>query len=265
MKPVIYGHQVGLKKFFVVIQFILDNLEKMHPYVLPYRDRRIGKTKSVNWNSYFYSRLHPIGHSWEKRDLELYKKWYYMWFVVINKIIPIYGKNKASFEIGSGIGSVAALLKERGVNIIGSDISREMISIAKKLIPNVQFVYFDVTKNTPGKNLFDFIYAFEVLEHISEPTKAIKTIYSLLTKRGIFIGSCPYPFIKNFEDRTHISMFTPEKWETLLKKQGFNTVQTIPMTFFPFFWRISKYLNIPLPFYTTFSRCVSTILIIARK
>lgn len=188
-----------------------------------------------------------------------------MWIIFINTIVPLYKKQKTSFEIGSGIGATASLLKEHEVNIMGSDISEEMVSIAKKLVPDVPFMHFDANNNTLGKNLFDYVYAFEVIEHIAHPSKAIQTIYSLLKKDGLFIGSCPYPYIKNYEDVTHRSMFPPKKWEKLFQKQGFHSVRTVPMTFIPFFWRLSKYFNIPLPFYTTFSRCVSTILIIARK
>ena len=217
-----------------------------------------------NWDDYFRTEIQPLSQNWGVNDLIQYKQWYFMWLEFINYKLPIFRRVNA-LEVGSGIGAVVSLLRERGVSITGSDISKKMIKIAKSMIPQGDFVYCNIEKKVPNKSFYDLIFAFEVLEHLKNYQLGIKNIYTGLKKGGFFIGTSPYPYKKNFLDPTHYSVHFPEDWKNEFISQGFKNVTVSPMSFLPYIWRISKYFNIPIPIYIRNSKCVSTTLIIAKK
>ena len=116
------------------------------------------------------------------------------------------------------------------------------------------------------KKKFDYIFAIEVLEHLDNPKEGIAKIHNLLNNQGMFIGTSPYPFKKNIDaDRTHNFVLHPENWKRLFLNEGFSNVNLYPMSFFPSLWRISRYVNIKIPFYLPFKHFISTCLIIAKK
>ena len=121
-------------------------------------------------------------------------------------------------------------------------------------------------ENFGPKNYFDFIFAFEVLEHLDDPVGTIRKIFNLLNDKGVFIGTTPYPFHKNiYADPTHTFVLHPKNWEKILLESGFKEVQSFPMSFFPLIWRMSSKLNIRFPFYIPISGFISTCLLIAKK
>jgi len=207
----------------------------------------------------------PKQRHWGEEDLIHYKNWYSSWIDYIDtkishKNLP---KNPHVLEIGSGIGGVAALLAGKGWKVTGSDISREIVKAANKTHRSVQFVYCDAQKKIPGK--YNMIVAFEVLEHIENPSTAIRNVCNSLKKNGLFIGSSPYPFSKAYSDPTHCSVNYPKKWKQIFHNEGFKKVSLYPLSFFPYLWRIHRRLNVVLPFYISLPWFVSTTLIIAQK
>lgn len=218
------------------------------------------------WDQYFYSHYKPIGAEWARADIEKYQKWYYAWIKYIDLIIHFEKfPGAAAFEIGSGIGATTALLKEHGLNITGSDISKSMVKAANRAHTDVRFVYYDVQMPLRRSGIYYFIFGFEVLEHIPHPAVALKNIWNALRPGGYFIGSTPYPFPKGFSDPTHSSVNYPQEWRRLFLQNRFQRVMIRPMSFVPMLWRISKYLNPIIPFYIPFNNFVSTTLIIAQK
>jgi len=217
-----------------------------------------------DWDEYFRTEIKPLSQNWGFDDLIQYRRWYFMWLEFINTKLPIF-RHINALEIGSGIGAIVSLLAERGVTITGSDVSKKMIKIAKSMIPLGDFVYCNIEKNVPKKNFYNLIFAFEVLEHLKNYQQAIKNIYKGLKNGGFFIGTSPYPYKKNLLDPTHYSVRFPDEWKKEFINQGFQGVSVSPMSFLPYLWRISKYLNIPIPLYIQNSKCISTILIIAKK
>ena len=224
--------------------------------------------KKNSWDSYFKEHLKPLETEWGKKDLQLYRKWYDSWIQHINKKIKLLGyrgKQPECFEIGSSIGAVTSLLHEKGLSIVGSDISEEIVLAAKKTNPQVEFIYCDIQKGIKTNKKYDIIFAFEVLEHLPKLKNGIRNIYSSLKKGGYFIGSSPYPFKKNFSDPTHCNVKYPYEWKELFYELGFSSIHMYAMSFMPFIWKIHKKLNIIFPFYVPFPYVVSTTLIIAKK
>lgn len=224
--------------------------------------------RKINWDTYFHSHYNPVGKNWGRKDLKKYKSWYYSWIAYIcglSSVRDVLRKDVTGFEIGSGIGGTTSLLAEKGIQMTGSDISKEIVREAKRTNKNIPFIFCDIQKGIPTKKKYNFIFAFEVLEHLANPIASLKHIRSALKPNGIFVASTPYPFGKAYSDPTHCSVHFPKEWKKMLKSAGFSRVETRPMSFLPFLWRWSKYLNIVIPFYIPFNDIVSTTLIIAEK
>ena len=91
-------------------------------------------------------------------------------------------------EIGCGPGEISAYLKYKGLNMIGIDISTEMIQIAKKLNPAITFQTGDVFNLDFKDNSFAGVLApFLFVNHESkEIRKGIQQIHRVLVPNGLF-------------------------------------------------------------------------------
>jgi SAM-dependent methyltransferase len=221
--------------------------------------------KHTKWDQYFHSHYQPVNASWSQKDLTKYIQWYMSWISYIEAKIPLLRKKARIFEIGSAVGAVAKILHDRGHDVTGSDISPEMVRVARALCKPIPFVVCDIQKGIVSRKPFEAVIGFEVLEHVPKIERAVGKIYQALTKGGYFIGTSPYPYPKNFQDPTHVNVKYPDEWKELFLKAGFSSVDLQPLSFLPFVWRMSPRLNIVLPFRTGLPLLVSTTLIIARR
>ncbi len=220
--------------------------------------------KTNSWDKYFQSHYQPLGREWSSTDVMRYMKWYFSWIGYIEKRCPAMRRKARIFEIGSAVGAVAKLLHDRGHDVIGSDISPLMVKKAAELCHPVPFVFCDIQKAIPVKETFDIVLGFEVLEHVPDVEKAIRNIKKALKKGGYFIGTSPYPYPKNFLDKTHVNVKYPNEWQEFFKHNGFRTVKTTPMSFLPYAWRLGKYINPVIPISIGWPYFVSTTLIVAQ-
>ena len=147
------------------------------------------------------------------------------------------GKTKF-LEIGCGTGDfISHLVSNPQLDITGSEIYLKGLVYAKKNIPQVEFVQFDVTKGKIGDK-FDMIAAFDVLEHIDNDVAAISNIYQMLNKDGIFIVSVPqYMFLWSNLDEIvkHKRRYSKSELLTKLKQNNFeiNYTTSFVFTLFP--------------------------------
>ena len=89
---------------------------------------------------------------------------------------------------------------------------------------------FEIEKN----NLFDIIILGDVLEHVSNPIKMLKKVYSLLNNQGIVWISTPnfesaYSYILRDKDPMwrvceHLNYFSYRSLKKILEKIGFDIV-----------------------------------------
>lgn len=207
-----------------------------------------------------YFRKH-YGASFSEKDIENYQKWFYSQWRLINSKIK---ESSRILELGSGLGGFYSFLNNTKP-YIGLELDHEAVNFANKYFGKRCFKNASI-ENFASESKFDFIFAFEVLEHLKNPLNTIQKIYSLLDNRGTFVGTSPYPFLKNISaDATHTFVLHPENWKKILLESGFKKVRILPMSFFPYIWRIFPKLNILLPFYIPTPGVISTSLLIAEK
>jgi cyclopropane fatty-acyl-phospholipid synthase-like methyltransferase len=198
------------------------------------------------------------------KDIEDYQKWFTAQWNFINKHIII-EKEEKILEIGSGVGGLYAFLKGKEIDYIGLEPDKQAMKFANSFFKKNIF-HSIFLENLPIREKYNKIFAFEVLEHLENPTASINKIHQLLNTNGIFCGTTPYPYYKNIvADKTHISVLHTENWKRLFVQEGFQSVDLFPMSFVPYIWRINKQYNIRLPFYIPFNGFISTCLIIAKK
>lgn len=94
-------------------------------------------------------------------------------------------------DIGCGTGNfIQQIAKNKNIEITGSEIYLKGLAYAKKNLPSVDFVQFDVTQGKIGEQ-FHIITAFDVLEHIENDNAALSNISQMLKKDGVLIVSVP--------------------------------------------------------------------------
>lgn len=154
--------------------------------------------------------------------IEIFDKW---------KLKLIYSLKPSGrlLEIGCGDGRFLKKLQDN-YSVAGFDISPSAINHASGLIKNKYLKVLDIEKESIiGK--YDIILAFDLLEHLKDPKKAILKIRKALNKDGIFILSVPnnYGFygrlstkLFNFIDKTHVSAYERKSWIKMLEDSGFS-------------------------------------------
>lgn len=217
----------------------------------------------MDWNVYYKRRIESDKRVSTCTMLDLHVRWYRNWLAYIEKHIHIFDTSFTSFEIGSGMGGVLKLLSSFGVPVTGSDVSSKAMHTFKAKYRTIPFIVYDVERAQVTEKKYDQVFAFEVLEHIKNPSIAITNIRNLLNRKGRFIGTTPYPYTFALDMPTHCSVHMPSYWRNQFKKAGFSSVETYPMAFPPYLWRIHPNLNIVFPFYVPFRSWLSTTLIIA--
>ncbi len=216
-----------------------------------------------NYDNYFKKHYKL---TFSPQDLKKSSNWLYPQWSFISKKVSLSDKTHI-LEIGSGYGGfLNYLLPHIDKNkYVGLDLDSQVVKFTNKTFDmrsckNTSIEEFNTNKK------FDYIFAFEVLEHVENPLEVIKKIHKLLKpETGIFIGTSPYPYTKNvIADKTHMHVLHPKTWEKFFLLSKFTSVDTYPMTFIPYLWRISKFLNPRIPIYLPQKHIISTSLIIAK-
>lgn len=189
--------------------------------------------------------FHHFFTRYDQSELNKYSNWFWGWFNFIDRFVPLKdGQGKKVLEIGSSIGAFAKILKEKGYNIIASDVSSFIVEKAGRLQRDIPFKIINVEKEIKIDGLFDYIFCFDVVEHLKKPESAFENIIKKLKKGSVFIFSTPFPSKEYLSDPTHINVHEPEWWLVLGKKTGFTSLRFSYATFIPFLYRINKNLSI---------------------
>jgi ubiquinone/menaquinone biosynthesis C-methylase UbiE len=109
-------------------------------------------------------------------------------------------KNKTVLDVGCGSGRYSALMAKRGANVIGIDISKYQINLAKQINsnPKIRYIVGDGS-NVPfiPDNSIDFILMNMVVPSILSKRKLSQTMremHRILKQNGRLIISTLHPF-----------------------------------------------------------------------
>jgi len=104
-------------------------------------------------------------------------------------------KGKKILDLGCGTGIYTKILKKRGADIQGIDISPKMIELAKQNVKNVNFRVGSVYRLPYKSGIFDIVVASLVVHYFSDLDRAFREIRRVLKKNGVFIFSTDNPVV----------------------------------------------------------------------
>lgn len=128
-------------------------------------------------------------------------------------------------EIGCGTGDfIRQIASNDSLEITGSEIYLKGLVYAKKNLPGVEFVQFDVTQGKIDEQ-FNIITAFDVIEHVDDDAAALSNLYQMLEENGVLIISVPqhmFLWSKLDEIVKHKRRYSRRELVSKLKANGFD-------------------------------------------
>jgi len=126
-----------------------------------------------------------IDYDWKHNNTSHHK---YLISSIINLLNPIKNKiiNHNYLDIGCGDGHLTKVVSKFFKYAHGIDISYQGIKLAKKK-KKIVFEYKSINNLKQENKKFDFISAFEVIEHQYLPDEFLESVNALLKKNWLFL------------------------------------------------------------------------------
>ena len=123
-------------------------------------------------------------------------------------------------ELGCGDGHLAGMISARGHEVIGVDLSREKIALARRLYPEITFFDHDIARLALPDASFDTAVLAEVLEHVQEDVGGVflEKAWRLLRPGGRLIVSVPNEDC--IPHRNHVREFDRRGLRAMLRPLG---------------------------------------------
>lgn len=146
-----------------------------------------------------------------------------------HSLICDYKSSGNLLEVGCGDSYLLKLLT-RDFKVEGVDVSEYAVSVAEKLLGSGKVHVGDVERDDLTEKKYDVVVAFNILEHLVNPTRALGKIYSSLRNGGVLVGSVPNNHkvvgraatqLFNALDRTHVSTHNISQWRKVFLESGF--------------------------------------------
>lgn len=105
-------------------------------------------------------------------------------------------KGKSILDLGCGYGENSKLLLKRNASrVVGIDISKKMLNLAKKFNsdPKISYYCIDMENIDKIEEKFDLIISSLAIHYVKDYNKLIKDVYNLLNDGGTFIFSQEHP------------------------------------------------------------------------
>ncbi len=121
--------------------------------------------------------------------------WFYNEYLEMPTTLKLLGsvKNKKILDLGCGPGFYAKILTKKGAKVKGIDISLELLKIAQKENPNLEFKKGTAEKLPYKNSEFDIVLATLIMDHLKDWNNTLSEIKRVLKKNGIFIFSIKNP------------------------------------------------------------------------
>ena len=182
---------------------------------------------------FYYNKKYMEGFEDKFEDHETYEEIYDIEFVdlyeiiyrdfsdidfdinILNQKIIDEDKNNINFLVcGSGVGKVCKKLKDKYKNVIGVDISENMLKKSQFLYPNIKFIRGNIIKDIFDKNMFSHIYIDErtlYYNKINEIEKIVQNTFYWLKERGYLIAHIYDPQKLQLASRYYSSKYIDNK------------------------------------------------------
>jgi SAM-dependent methyltransferase len=85
------------------------------------------------------------------------------------------------------------LLAKGATEIIGIDISKNLITLAQERYPSIKFYTMDAEKLLFESSTFDYVYSSLVLDHLKRWDRLLPEVFRVLKSMGTFLFSTTHP------------------------------------------------------------------------
>ncbi|MEM5778163.1 MAG: class I SAM-dependent methyltransferase [Candidatus Aenigmatarchaeota archaeon] len=96
-------------------------------------------------------------------------------------------KGKTVLDCGCGTGFFTKVVESTCRRIIGVDISKTNIQVARKLSPHIKFIRADILNLPFKREAFDIVMALDVIDHLHDRKKGLDEMIRVLKKDGFLI------------------------------------------------------------------------------
>lgn len=136
-------------------------------------------------------------------------------------------------DLGCGSGRDAKWFSQKGKNVIGIDLSENLLDIAKKKAPNAVFKKMDMKNLGFDKERFGGVWASGSIHHISkdEAKTLLKEIQSILKQQGLLYTSVKKGSGERYvrderieEGKRFFSFYAEDELNKLISKAGFEII-----------------------------------------
>jgi len=126
-------------------------------------------------------------------------------------------KSKKILDVGCGNGNFHFLLKEHGYkNVVGIDLSKPSIDMARKNHPEYEYHVCDVCMTLPFEdNSFDIIVSADSLEHVISPRLMIGEMLRVVKPSGCCVLGTPNGLRLEFETRAYDKGINPSVFQNI--------------------------------------------------
>jgi SAM-dependent methyltransferase len=168
---------------------------------------------------------------------------------LIEKNVLKFKQSGNILDIGCGFGFMLEHFDKEKFNHFGIDISEHAVQKAKKRLPEGKFYTGDVHNGIDFAEKFDVILMINVVEHLQNPSLAIKQVYDKLNDGGILAIHLPVvnnglnrlTYDKLYPDKTHVYKPKTKELNQMIDDIGFKTVFNAHCPFVPtFLWNALK-------------------------
>lgn len=150
---------------------------------------------------------------------------------LISLVKPV--KASSILDVGCGEGFTLVSLRRNKIGkfLEGIDYSKDSIVLGKRMYPNLNIKQGNIYKLSYPTNSFDLLVCTEVLEHLQDPTKAIRELVRVSKKYIVFsVPNEPFFILANLlrgkylktlgNHPEHINHWTNGGFKKFLRKNG---------------------------------------------
>lgn len=160
-------------------------------------------------------------------------------------------------DLGAGNGALCARLRADGFDVVGMELDRQGVEIARDKHPEIRFHCLGVESDPAAlmseESPFDAVISTEVIEHLYSPHRLPQFAAGVLREAGHLLVTTPYHgYLKNLAlavtgkwDRHldplwhggHIKFFSKATLSRLLEQNGFTPTEFRGVGRLPYLWK----------------------------